>query len=103
VRWGFCSFGGGLCNLCPCSAPAPRCADNAARTAAVREMELLSAKPHNWANNTSLEGILASCRYIDVQGFPANAPARITNLSLVFAEVSHHFYGSSGSINGKKP
>ena len=55
-------------------------------TTAVREMGDMS-RPHNCASSTSLEGMLASSLTpLTSRALPANAPPRITSLSLVFAK-----------------
>ncbi len=45
------------------------------------------SRPHNCASSTSLEGMLASSLTpLTSRALPANAPPRITSLSLVFAK-----------------
>jgi len=64
----------------------PFFAASAPSTTAVRDMGDMS-KPHTWASKTSFEGMLANCLTpLTSRTFPLMAPARITNLSLVFAK-----------------
>src|SRR3990167_1448357 len=82
---------------CATSSAPPFFATSAASTTAVRDMGDIS-KPHNMANNTSLDGMLANCfTPFTSSGLPSNTPPRITSLSLVFANSATTFAAATAS------
>src|SRR6218665_3429757 len=81
----------------PTPSPSPFFAASALSTTAARDMGDIS-KPHSWASSTSLEGMLANCLTpLTSRALPAKAPARITNLSLVFANSATTFAAATAS------